>query len=264
MAFMSSIVFALGLLFSVGACASAQPLPTESSLPPAQFGFAGGSLAGWKVTRLPRPSSAIVIDSPTRHGKHAAAVTLKFGETYGDSWKSELTDKLFAPFDQVIWYRVSHYLPGGFIPEKGNRCVLAQWHNIQPEDMIGGHPPLAHFIEDGIFRSAVGYYRDNTGLVTRDLYKLNLSRGVWNDFVYRVVWSLKDEGQIDAWYNGKYMGSYRGFLSYVTDVAGPYFKTGVYCEQSPVKPLTAYVDEYRRGPTADSILLPGEYIEPIR
>lgn len=231
-------------------------------------GFENGTLTGWKLSRLPRVTSAIVISGPTRAGRYAASITLRAGETYGDSWKSELTDPLFAPYDTEIWYRVSHYLPSTFAPAPNNECVLAQWHNTNAEGVLGGSPPIAHRYQNGRLSVTLSYsfgeFHQPGDATTDRLYSITFARGKWHDFVYRVRWSLRGEGEVDAWYNGKFMGSYRGPLGYTNDVAGPYFKTGVYCERTPSKKLTAYVDEYRRGPKASDILLPFERLEGQR
>lgn len=228
-------------------------------------GFENGSLQGWKLSRLPRKDSAKVITSPTRSGKFAASVTLKNGETYGDSWKSELTDPYYAPFGIELWYRVSHFLPQNFTPTNGNRCVLAQWHNLQPPGIPGGAPPLAHEYKDGKLRVFVSYsikdFQSGKDVINKNLFIIPMAKNRWHDFVYRINWSRGGTSRIDAWYNGVYMGTYSGRLGYPNDVRGPYFKTGVYCKQSPITPLTAFVDEYARGYIFETVLLPGEKLQ---
>ncbi|MCO5143487.1 MAG: polysaccharide lyase [Oligoflexia bacterium] len=241
----------------------------ESDVPRVIRDFETKNFSGWKIHRLSTKHAARIIENPDsrRYGKFAAAVTLRYGETYGDSWKSELSDPYYAPYEKEIWYRISHFLPGGFIPEKGNACTIAQWHNAAMPGVPGGGPPLAHEVTDGRLKVFVSYsikpFRTGKDVINKTLFKIPFRRGQWHDFVYRIVWSKKGKGEIDAWHNGKYLGSYRGYLGYPNDAAGPYFKTGVYCKQSPRKPLTAYVDEYRRGPTADSVLLRNERLEHI-
>ena len=230
------------------------------------FDFESGDLSGWSLKRLPNPEHARIITNPTRAGKYAVAVTLSPGERYKDGWKSELSDKLLAPFNKEIWYRVSHYLPAGFSPQKGNSCILAQWHNAGE---VGFSPLLAHRYVNGILHVTVAYGtadipKSYDDVVSEDFFKVPMAKDIWHNFVYRAYWSRGEAGWIKAWYNGKYMGIYKGPTGYKIDSDGPYFKAGVYCEETPDQALTAYFDEYRRGETARDVLLPDETLENPR
>lgn len=239
----------------------------EEDVPAMIRNFESGNLVGWKTHRLSSKWAARIIRDPVRNGKYAAAITLRYGEIYGDSWKSELSDPYYAPFEKEVWYRISHYLPGSFIPKDGNACTIAQWHNAAQPGVPGGGPPLAHEVTDGKLKIFVSYslkpFESGKDVINKTLFTIPFRRGTWHDIVYRIVWSKNGKGEIDAWHNGVYLGSYRGPLGYPNDAAGPYFKTGVYCRKSPTLPLTAYVDEFRRGPTAESVLLRDETLEYI-
>lgn len=232
---------------------------------PGNFGFESGDLEGWSLKRLPRQDHAVVNSDHVRAGSFAIAVGLAPLVRYKDGWKNELSDKLLAPVGEEIWYRVSHFIPRrGFNPAPENSCMFAQWHNASTN--YGWSPLLAHRYENGELRVTIGHGKVPHPLSYEDVanitfYKAPLEREKWHDFVYRAVWSMGGEGMVQGWHNGKFMGTYSGPIGYGTDDNGPYFKMGVYCNQTPENILIIYHDEYRRGRTKESILLPDEKLE---
>lgn len=229
----------------------------------AVFDFESGDWTGWSLKRLPAKDDAKVVRFPVRHGNFAAAIGLAPGVRYKDSWKNELSDRLQANFNEEIWYRVSHWIPDDFQPKETNSCMIAQWHNAA---FVGFSPLLAHRYRNGVLRVTIEYGtadvpKSYDDVVNHVFFEIPFAKNRWHDFVYRAVWSRGETGLIQAWYNGKFMGTYRGPTGYKNDEDGPYFKTGVYCEESPERLLTAYVDEYRRGPTREDVLLPDEILE---
>ncbi|RZA06018.1 MAG: hypothetical protein EOP11_11380 [Proteobacteria bacterium] len=228
--------------------------------------FESGNFSGWQTFRLSSPEAAKIVSSPVRHGAHAAAITLHPNGRYGDAFKSELSDPYHAPFGETVWYRLSHYLAPSFDLPADNYCVLAQWHSVSPGDAVSGaKPPLALRYAQEKIKVTVSFsrkaFRDPEQITTTPIYETDFARGQWHDFVYRVVFAGNDSGRVDLWHNGKKVANYAGPVGYPGDPMGPYFKTGMYCLRDPAHPLTAYVDEYRRGKTSSDVLLPGETLE---
>lgn len=235
-------------------------------IPDRTLDFESGTLRGWQLFRLAAEDAAVIVQNPVRRGQYAAEVTLHPGHSYGDGYKSELSDGYNAPFGKEMWYRVSHYIPSstGRLPE--NSCVLAQWHNVSnPGLKDTAKPPLALRYRDGRARVTVSFSRvpftKKDDATTLDLYDVPFALDQWHDFVYRVVFAGDDSGLVDIWHNGKLVKQYRGPVGYPGDPLGPYFKTGVYCWRTPDHPVTAYVDEYRRGRRRATVLFPGEKLE---
>ncbi|MCO5143047.1 MAG: polysaccharide lyase [Oligoflexia bacterium] len=231
-----------------------------------KFGFDYGNFSGLSTERLAGPNGARIITGPTRHGTHAVAITLPPGLGFDNSYKSELSDNFHADYGKEIWYRVSHFFPASFKPNRNNKCTLAQWHNASVPGYAGGRPPLANRFKNGTFYITVNYsYKqvmdplESTNIVIAKIPNFKYLQ--WHDFVYRVLWSVDDRGEVDVWHNGKKIASYRGPIGYRGDVAGPYFKMGVYCDEGSNRSLTVYADEYRRGKTAKDILIIGENLE---
>jgi hypothetical protein len=229
--------------------------------------FETKDLSQWSLKRLPGRKDAKISTKVVRAGKYSVKVGLAPGVRYKDGWKNELSDYYFPHFNREIWYRVSHYLPDEFDPLPGNRCMLAQWHDTGP---IGFSPLLGHRYQDGRLEVTIAYGKTDEPLSYRDVANFvfftipKFSHNRWHDFVYRAYWPRGGQGYIEAWYNGKYVGKYRGKIGYKNEATGPYFKTGVYCEQSPHKTISAYVDEYRRGARKEDVLLPGETLQRPR
>jgi hypothetical protein len=244
-----------------------QSQAAEKDLLKAAHDFETKDLSQWSLKRLPGRGEAEISSKVVRAGKYSAMIGLAPGVRYKDGWKNELSDHYFPPFRREIWYRISHYLPDEFTPAPGNRCMLAQWHDNGP---VGFSPLLGHRYHDGRLEVTIGFgktdiprsYDDVTNLVFVTIP--NFSRNRWHDFVYRAYWPRGGQGYIEGWHNGKYMGKYEGKIGYTNEETGPYFKTGVYCEQSPPKTISVYVDEYRRGPRKEDVLLPGEILQPPR
>lgn len=263
-----SLIFA-GALAALGAGylrADSIRLALSYYRPVAALGFENGSLSGWQTFRLAGEDAARVVTSPVRGGKYAAAITLHPRGRYGDAFKSELSDAYHAPFGEEIWYRLSHYLAPDFSLPASNYCVLAQWHSVSPaEARLGAKPPVALRYANGRMKITVSFsrepFRDPKQVTTTTLYEAPFPNGAWHDFVYRVVFAGDDSGRLDVWHNGRRVVSYAGPVGYPGDPLGPYFKTGMYCLREAERPLTAYVDEFRRGQAAGDVLLAGEKLE---
>jgi hypothetical protein len=265
-AFLATALFGLLALSLAVARSESARLYLSYWRPVAALGFESGDLSGWQLFRLSSPDAARVVSAPTRTGAYAAAITLHPEGRYGDAFKSELSDAFHAPFGEEVWYRLSHYLAPEFSLPKGNYCVLAQWHSVSPSDAgLGAKPPLALRYANGHAKVTISFsrerFRDPKQVTTMPLYETEFANGRWHDFVYRVVFAGDDSGRVDVWHDGKHVARYAGPVGYPGDPMGPYFKTGMYCLRDPAKPLTAYVDEYRRGRRASDVLLPGETLE---
>ena len=238
--------------FGLVAC-SHQPKP----------GFEAGNFEGWDLRRLGSVGAAAIVRSPVRAGSFAASVTLTPDGQYGGDPKSELSDPFHAELNKEYWYRLSVFIPPTFEIADDVSCVLGQWHNVNPPGIkLNAKPPLAIRYAKGKLRITVSYSRgvihSAKEIITENLYHQKVSPGAWTDFVFHVKWASSDQGFIYGWVDGVKALNYAGNVGYPTDPMGPYLKTGVYCDHSAVKPLTIYVDEYRRGTRAEDVLLPGE------
>ena len=79
----------------------------------------------------------------------------------------------------------------------------------------------------------------------------------WNDLIYNIKWSKRDDGYLNFWINGKQVVYFSGQTYYIRATKGPYFKFGLYAigADSSMKSEThvIYFDEYRRGSSYEAV-----------
>ena len=67
-----------------------------------------------------------------------------------------------------------------------------------------------------------------------------MPRGVWHDFVFRVLWSRHgDVARSKRGCDGSGGLAWRGPLAYENEAEGPYFKLGLYWSPPGPKPIVA-------------------------
>jgi hypothetical protein len=220
------------------------------SLRTARLDFESGDFSGW-TRKLAASHSGLIVRQPVRRGVYAARFELRAGDDTGDGVRAELKERFTAPFGRDVWYSFSTWIPPDFpiVPEN---TVITQWHaqDDAGEEAASRSPVLAHRYEAGALvidarSSAVPTQSANDGTRAVLFRQPDLPRGVWHDFVYRIRWSWREDGQVEAWLNGKRIIYYRGPAGY-NDRAGPYFKFGLY-KHAGSRPFVIFHDEYRRG-----------------
>jgi hypothetical protein len=187
--------------------------------------------------------------------------------------RAELRDLHVAQNDDETWYRFATLVPEDFPIDAKHRLVLAQWHERMQEGQDSLRPPISHRMWDGRFvvtlwnkQRVADIGKKGDGAI---LYELpSLKRGVFHDYVYKVVWTPEDKGRIVAWHRqcpvldtGDCDGgtwseiiNYEGSTGYDnTSVSGYYFKLGLYTVTDFDVPFTAYHRGYRSGASAAEI-----------
>jgi hypothetical protein len=141
------------------------------------------------------------------------------------------------------------FLPADF-PIVPVRLVLAQW-----KQDCDGRDPCADDSPVIAVRYVAGTLRitRQAGRHASTLFETSEEmRARWNDFVFRIRFTPRDEGLLQAWLNGRQVADYRGVTAYpetrATGYASPsrfYFKMGLYRDLM-AQPMTIYLDEYRK------------------
>jgi hypothetical protein len=229
---------------------------------PARRGFETGTFEAW-YTEFPEPDSAAVVTRPVREGKYAAAFTSAPGDRrITGGFRTEVSEPwAAAPFRTEMWYRFSIFIPEDW-PEADVRCLIAQWHGWP--DLHRGEawrsPVAALEYRNGMFIIRICFndqpvQKDNslssnnkTILYKSDRYAV---KGVWHDFAVNAFFDPSGKGFFRVWIDGNKIVDYTGPLGY-NDAFGPWFKMGLYRDESP-ETFTVYHDDYRRGTSAESV-----------
>ncbi len=186
--------------------------------------------------------------------------------------RAELRDMHEAHNGEETWYRFSTLLPKNFAIESKHRLVLAQWHERMNEGKGSLRPPLSHRLWDGRFVVTLwnkDRIKSRGGKGDGEiLFSLpELDRGVFYEFVYKIVWSPKKDGEIAGWIRqckpldpdctGSHWQKiirYSGSTGYDNDdIKSYYFKLGLYTVTDFKVPFTAYHRGYRIGASAAEI-----------
>jgi hypothetical protein len=167
------------------------------------------------------------------------------------SFRSEMSTDDYVSISSVQWYGFSFFIPTNF-PQEDTRLVIGQWwaKNKKWLDEPGRPPPLCQDYENGRFTIVLRWSADRVVKESDPhrtvLYKSNrLPLGKWNDFIYHVKWSYKNDGFVEVWHNGERILNYRGPVGYNDDI-GPTFKFGLYRDESNSTQVI-YFDRIRRG-----------------
>ena len=167
-----------------------------------------------------------------------------------------------VPADSEYIYSFSTFLPESYVADPAPE-IITQWH-AKPDFQLGetwsaAGPVLSLNVVDGkwvidsrwdsreIMRTKEQRREKKAvpeGSTSTELD--NYQTGEWTDWVFRVKWSLEDEGAIEVWQDGELVFDQTGPNRY-NDLLGPYFRMGIYkpagWEEAEVTQREAYFDD---------------------
>lgn len=211
----------------------------------------------WSDDRFERGAVTMQSDV-TRAGRGAARIVVRSRDKFEagvqgdkDSERAELLEasRLVSREDITYEYSFSDFIPADF-PIVPVRLVIAQW-----KQYCNGHRPCSNdspvvalrYVGGVLFVTRQEGRRQVTLYETRDEL-----RGKWVDFRFRIRFTPRPDGTVQAWFNGRQVVDYRGVTAYqenaATGYASPsyfYFKMGLYRDVMET-PMTIYIDEYRK------------------
>ena len=118
------------------------------------------------------------------------------------------------------------------------------WYIVQQFHQHGlGSPPLFQRYAGG--KWSIHCLKNICGGNGR-LWEGSVPRDQWQDFIYQIRWSPKNDGLIRVWRNGNLIVDYKGPTAYDHKNA-PYFKFGIYRGGIDQETQIMWLDEYRRG-----------------
>ena len=201
------------------------------------------------------PDSAQIVPTPNREertGSNSVKFTLKESD-WEVTNRSEIGLQS-VPADSEYVYSFSTFLPESYVADPSHE-IIAQWH-AKPdfhlgETWHGAGPVLSLNIADGKWlldsrwdSRQIMETREPEGSEGIELD--NYQTGQWTDWVFRVKWSLEDDGSIEVWQDGELVWSRTGPNRY-NDFLGPYFRMGVYkpagWEEAQVTQREVYYDD---------------------
>lgn len=226
------------------------PPPARASFESVHLDFESGSFDGWSVKRLAGPHSAVIQSEEVRTGTRACRFALHPGDYVSQGHRAELRDPWNALWEEPVWYGFATRIAPDFRLDAGIGCVLAQWHDQARLGEPSGKPPLALRYRGGrlVVTGAWGKVASPDPDRRYEFAVLEtFARGVWHDFVFRILWSRHGMSEVAAWLDGSPLIDWRGSLGYENEAEGPYFKFGVYCSAAVPEPCVAWHDNYSRG-----------------
>jgi hypothetical protein len=171
-----------------------------------------------------------------RTGNSSLRVELrKWDPDVSGSKRAELTDNSYPmpPQTNLRWWSFSNYLPNDW-QQDDVREMFAQWH-FKPKSgvTVGASPPIGLYMNKGNWEVTILY----------DSIDINIDRGanikertfvlgpwqknVWNDWVFNINYSHRDDGYVRIWRNGQLVLDYKGKCWY-NGSYDPQFKVGLY------------------------------------
>jgi len=217
--------------------------------------FETGDFSGWNTDRLLASYSGQVVNNFASSGTYSARFELRPNDFTHNGFRAEIKESFNAINNSQMTYAFSTFIPEDAEFNADNRCIFAQWHD---QDMDMGKPthihspPLSVSLEKNILSVKLCLSNEQGLCKKRILSRLeNFEFGRWHDFVFKIYWSDKTDGFIQASVDQRPLVSYRGPTGNKTyinpfDNIGPYMKMGIYCGKNPTSPLVLYHDHYSR------------------
>lgn len=252
------VLFMVVVLF-LGGCKSIEPddcpEPKGGREHRVALDFDDGTLEGWGH-HFPHDESAKVVEDPANKDNRVVRFKLEEGEVYttrsGEFYRAELYERYKAPFKVDMRYSFRVYI-GDEWENDDIRALIAQWHGTPDLHLgeISRSPNLGIEYRDDKFlirmnTSKARINKDNKTNIDRRILYLSevVEKDRWYEFLIDVKWTHEDEGYFDIWIDGEQVVEYRGGTAY-NDCVGPYFKMGIYRDNTP-KTFVIYHDDYKR------------------
>ena len=181
---------------------------------------------------------------PVRAGKYSCKYTLRKAR------RVELVPRgCTAPVGSERWYGFSIFIPEDWVANRRKDEVVAQWH-ASPDRDKGENwrsPPLAVRTKGNGWQVTCIWDSkplSNSGVEgSTTIWRGNIEKGRWTDWVFHVRWSYRDDGLVEVWKNGQLLKRREGPNCY-NDKGGLYFKWGIY---HTLENRVLYNDEFRMG-----------------
>ncbi len=170
----------------------------------------------------------VTVPEPVRAGKYSCKYVLRKAR------RVELVPRrCTAPVGSERWYGFSIFIPADWVANRRKDEVVAQWHASPDRDKgePWRSPPLAVRTKGNgwevtcIWDSKPLSIPRVEGSTT--IWRGNIAKGRWTDWVFHVRWSYGDDGLVEVWKNGELLKHREGPNCY-NDKGGLYFKWGIY------------------------------------
>jgi Polysaccharide lyase len=227
-------------------------------------GFETGNLSQWS-TILAKPGGVRVVRSPHRSGRFAARFVAGPGDYYFDTDRSRKRNRSELVYDapdrvgREGWYAWSILFPAGFQASMGHFNVFTQFKDFAGS--VNSRPVISLGLKTTV-RPVQIFLKTNGGgrcggrgcsNYTKTLGRLR--RGVWEDYVLHVKWSVSPQsGLVEVWRNRRLVARARTATMYSdTYRSGVKFKQGIYRGETRTTSVL-YIDATRRLTRMPAIL----------
>lgn len=211
---------------------SGSETPTEPSPPDSptivwRGDFETGDRSQWTRTQMVSEDRLAIVTSPKREGRYALKATVRKGDDPINSSgnRNELVRMTLEPAGSEYYYKFSTMFAPDF-PSVKTWQLFTQWHH----EGSGGSPPVEFYVYGEEIRLNIG---GNPGTI---VWRGNLTRGAWQDFVFHVKWSPDPKvGFVELYHNGKLVLPKRYIATQFSGQRN-YLKVGLYRNEtvSPV------------------------------
>jgi hypothetical protein len=230
--------------------------PLKGPTMPLFDGFEAETVAGFWLpgdygTGLHTPGAVQISKDYARTGTRSARITVQEGDIQqkGDDGRSveraELDSGHYPFLGRDVWFGFSFLIPPGF-PVIDNRLVIASWKQSDVE----GSPLIGQRFRTG--RHSVTIRPPGSDGSGKTYHLPDIRFGRWNDMVYHVRYSLKEDGRIEVWMGGTRVVSYAGPTASKDGANRFYNKVGLYRDRWK-EPMTMYVDNYTLGDSFEAV-----------
>lgn len=234
--------------------------------------FERNPLAPWRRSgdiELCCGHSAHATKEHAREGKSSLAMSLRWDDPLVAGNKRAELRLRSAEFHRDYWFKFSLYLPDDWVSDT-RPVTLAQWHGVRDQLLgEGGRaPPLRLLVADGKWIIVGGadnmritrfWYQTYTNEYLRIYWSAPITRGKWEDWLFKIRWSHQEDGELAVWRDGKQILHRKGANAY-EDPLAPFFKIGIYIPSW--RPLTVTPDIPAYRVYVDSVRVQTQPVSP--
>lgn len=250
----------LGFSLIVSAFSYAQSeldCPVPKAMPDSEHHLSSdfNSLSGWGK-HFGYAHSVQIVSDPLNHLNRVVRFEIREGDVFrtrtGESNRAEIYERYRAPFDVGIHYKFKVLITDEWQFDNV-RALIAQWHATPDRHLgeISRSPNLGIELRNNRFliRSqtsdlAINHHNKNGMKRLKHYLSEKVRLNHWYQFDVQVLWTPSPNGYLKLKIDDETVVDFKGPTSYY-DCVGPYFKAGVYRDDTPNSFVILFDDYYR-------------------
>lgn len=219
------------------------------------------TLKTWKRTSPGKDHSIREIRETNPIRRSSIRFELRTKEAWKDpkgkpSYRADLHSPLWPVTGSELWYSCGILIPKNFPTEKTRLSLIQWWSRPKPGESAKAPAIILKLVNGtmvaSLRHSDLQLVKQAETVPTVSLFEMEeYPLGNWNDFIFLVKWSPREDGLVRIWFNGKLIANYTGPVGY-NDETGPVFRFGIQRDNSQ-ETYIVFFSDCREGQSYDEV-----------